>query len=589
MFETDRLTNAVGAIRAASSRIETTFVQVGKTLEASIDILTRLIASFETLLVVLNGDKLDQAFQALSRVSVQVAALGDTLSDGSGSFDGLQHLGDAIAQRIVRMNDSVRSAGSLAINAKIAAAHIRVPGVDFVSFAQEIGRTLSVTRASLNSFGLEMQTVRTHVAAARASQLAFETRQDEAFRSIPARLTATVGSIAMQHKRAAQASASVRQRSDLIRQQVSSAITALQSADITRQRLEHADYALGLLAETHRPLDTSRALDATRAPEVAGDAGVGDGEQLSLTSSTCRLQSAQLADAARVFDHETRQIIASLQSFAAEARALRNLGSSAYGTLEHGRSSFTVQLEGQVGEALGLCESFGTARTGAGQAMASVADATVNLCAHLGAVQSLEDDIHIMGLNTTFKCARVGREGLALGLIAQELRNYGNAFATETKALMADVEGVSKITGSMIGSNDAATSPLIAEAMQAMRDSLVTLQQVGQTLGDALAELDCDSQSVVALLEQTVANLGAHDEIGHSLREAAGLLAAMAPPGDLSPGDLSPSTERLLALMEAGYTMASERVIHDRVLGRTSRTAPAPATAVLPELEDLLF
>jgi hypothetical protein len=593
MLGADTLTNAVGAIRSASSLTETTFVQVGKTLEASIEILTRLTASFETLLLVLKGDKLDQAFQALSLVAVQVSALGNTLSEGSAGFVRLQHVADAIAQRIARMNESVRTAGSLAINSKIAAADIRVPGVDFVGFAQEIGLTLSVTRTSLKNFGVELQAVRTHVAAAHASQVAFETHEDEAFRSIPARLTATVGSLALQHKRAAQASLSVRQRSDLVRRQISSAISALQAADITRQRLEHADYALGLLAETHEPLAT------TRSHEVAGDAGPGEHkqreheqrerEQRALTTTTCRLQSAQLADAAQVFDRETRQIIASLKSFAAEARALRSLGSSAYGTLDHGRSSFIVQLEGQVGEALVLCESFGTARARAVQAMTSVADATVNLCGHLKDVQSLEADIHIMGLNTTFKCARVGREGLALGLIAQELRAYGNAFATEANALLGDVESVSKITGSLIGTNDTDTTPLIAGAMQAMRDSLVTLQQVGQTLGDALAELDSDSQSVVSLLEQTVAHLGTHDDIGQSLREAAALLAAMSPPGELPLADLTPSNERLLALMEAGYTMANERVIHDRVLGRTSKTAPAAATAPQPELEDMLF
>jgi hypothetical protein len=580
MLEADRLTTAVGTIRSASSLIEATFVQVGKTLETSTDILTRLTASFETLLVVLTGDKLGQALQALSRVAGRVSALGQTAAEGSAAFDHLRLETDAIARRIAQMNNAVRTAGSLAINAKIAAADIRAPGVDFASFAQEIGRTLNVTRMSLNTFGAELRTVRTHVAAAHAGQVDFEKRRGEASRSIPDRLTATVGAIAQQHKRAAQASAAVQQRSDHVLRQISRAVTALQTADITRQRLEHADYALGLLAEA--PI-------ATQPHQAVGDTDPGGSKQSALTITACRLQSAQLSDAALAFEHEVRQIVTSLTSLAAEAQALRSLGSAAYGTLDRGRSSFIVQLEGEVGEALVLFEGFGAAQTDAGQTMTSVAEATASLCGHLKIVQSIEADIRIMGLNTTFKCARVGQEGRALGLIAQELRTYGNAFAKEAAALMGEVESVAKITGLLSGANVADTTSLMAEAIQAMRDSLATLQQVGQTLGDALADLDRDSASVVALLEQTVANLGAHDEIGQSLREAAGLLATMSPSGDLPLADLTPHCEQLLALMEAGYTMANERVVHDRVLGRARKSAPSMATARQPELEDMLF
>jgi hypothetical protein len=217
--------------------------------------------------------------------------------------------------------------------------------------------------------------------------------------------------------------------------------------------------------------------------------------------------------------------------------------------------------------------------------MASVRDAAEILCDHLTTVQSLEADIRIMGLNTTLKCARVGPEGRALGLIAQELRAYGNEFAKEAGALMGEVESPSQITGSMVA-READAAPLIAAVMQAMNDALLNLRQVGQTLDDTLSALDRDSDRVVILLEQTVGSIGEHDAIGRTMREAANSLREMSLAGDLPLADLTPRAEQMLDLMARGYTMANERVIHDRILGRSSRAVPVVAES---EMEDMLF
>ena len=57
MLETDNFIAAGNAIRAASALTETTFLRVGKTLEASIEILARLTESFDTLLAELKSEK----------------------------------------------------------------------------------------------------------------------------------------------------------------------------------------------------------------------------------------------------------------------------------------------------------------------------------------------------------------------------------------------------------------------------------------------------------------------------------------------------------------------------------------------------
>ena len=576
MSQPGDFTNAAGAIRSASALTEVTFLRAGQTLEASSGILADLTSRFAAVLEELEGEKPGQAVQALLGMAARVTDLGQNRSQENARFEQMRCLTESIGGRIGQMKVSLKDVDSLAVNSKIAAAGIRAPGTDFTTFADEIGRTLSLTRTALDQFGAELHIVRQHVALAQTEQQTFDRHQQKAASSITERLSATVKSITLQHERAARASLEVRMGSGRVHQRVCDAILALQIGDITRQRLEHADATLGVIVGTgpHQAA-TNPVLDTD--------------EQTVFVTVAHRLQSAQLVDAARNFDREVRQVTQSLNSLATEARALRSLGDTAYGAADRSGGSFIAQLEGQIGEALALFESFETARAEVASATATVSDATAGLCGHLRTVQSLEADIRIMGLNTTFKCARIGQEGLALSIIAQELRSYANGFAKEAGTLMQEVETVARISGLMASGIAGEQDAVTAEGTRAMRDSLTTLRQLGQMLDRAMRELKLDSDRVVTLLVETVSNLAVQAEIGQVLRDAAGHLAALVQFGVVKFAELPPSVVQRLEVIERGYTMASERAVHDRVLGRPARAEPVAETAPGSAMEDFLF
>jgi hypothetical protein len=560
--------NPAGAIRSASALTEVTFLRAGQTLEASSGILAELTSRFATVLEELEGEKPGQALQALLGISARVTSLGQNRLQENAKFARIRSLTEAIGGRIAQLKVSLKHVDSLAVNAKIAAADIRVPGTDFIRFADEIGRTLKQARTTLDQFDNELRIVRQHVAVAQTGQQTFDLRQQEAANSITERLSATVQSIAQQHERAARAGLEVRLGSARVRQRICDAILALQIGDITRQRLEHTDAVLEELSGT-------RALDA---------------DTQRLYARLARgLQSAQLVDAAGDFDQDVRQVIGSLNSLAAEARGLRTLGDDAYGAVGRIGSSFIAQLEGQISEALGLFESFETAQAEVANVTATVSDATAGLSAHLRTVQWLEADIRIMGLNTTFKCARIGREGLALSVIAQELRDFANGFAKEAGALMQEVETVAGISNMLTGATDEDQGAITSEGTRGMRDALVTLRQMGQMLDRAIKELEVDSDRVVTLLVETVSNLAVQGEIGQVLRDAAEQLAESSPVGGVDFAELPAPIVQRLALIERAYTMSNERSVHDRFLGRPVSAEPVAETASGSAMEDFLF
>ncbi len=366
------------------------------------------------------------------------------------------------------------------------------------------------------------------------------------------------------------------ERGQSIRQRVGNAIVALQIGDATHQRLEHVGLGLRLL------LVETGTVASGESDSVRDDAVV---------PSICPVLSAQLSDAAEELDRDMRRVGTALDSLVEDARSLRELGILTYGSSGQSDVAFIRELEDQVRQASAILERFGATREETSQVFGSVSDATASLAQHLATVRSLEADIRIMGLNATLKCARVGSEGRALGVVAQELRAYANLFATEADALMGEVRGIASASGSLT-QKDRELDPIagIAETMVA---ALSVFREVGAGLERTLRELDSDGGQVVHLLEEGLASLRAREEICAALgRATEGFADLMRSHRGGQRGGcarLSDGAERIAAATEHSYTMERERLVHHRFFGATkprSLSGSRPATA---SLDDALF
>ncbi|TWB28310.1 chemotaxis protein [Nitrospirillum bahiense] len=563
------------AIRAASISTDTRFLDIGRRLETSADILTALTRTFDTLSDEMKGDGLRLATQDLSQVARFVSAL--TPGGEAGAFRTLTALVTAIAGRLARMDKSIKGVGMLATNAKIAAAVIGDTSAEFMNFATEIRRTLGLAQASLDQFAAELAGVGRHLQAAAADQSALDARQATAIRTVPQRLAHSIGTVVDRGGRAGAIAATVGQRAQDIAKRIGLAVMALQVGDITRQRMEHVDYALGLVAEMVAQAGPLQP-DAAAADDVATTAGF-----------CCRLQAAQLDDTADELAQEIGQILTSLRDLARDARDILNLGHDAFGASGSQRGTFVGELEGEVAEVDALLQGYGAARRQADEVAASVSEATTRLARQIGTMRALEADIRIMGLNTSLRCGRLGAIGRPLSIIAQELRLYANEIAVEANGVMGELDQIAAIAASLSGQARDTGAADTAAMADVMTRSIARLGTAGQNLAAALQTLERDGETVVDLLQETVDRAAAHGEMGQVLRQAAADLALLAPGPHL--GDVPARAEPLVALMARSYTMARERQVLDRYApGKNQAPAAVPGpAATADDLEDIFF
>jgi hypothetical protein len=581
------LDTATTLLKSFSASIETKFLTIGTKLGRVVELLEKIIADFDSLAIELHGDLLSSATQDLTNAATQVGGLGQALTLQRSINDRLNQSIPRVDADLSRIHQTVDTVGILAMNGKIAAASIGASGdgfssEDFLVFAREIDRLVTLARSSLGDFRKDLAQLQQELYLENESQKEFEQNQNEALRNIPKWLSESVASAASHGQQAAATSLTVKERSDHVRRQLGSAIMSLQIGDITRQRIEHVEHALeavGALIDGR-----GKHSDQIWWQSLSTD------QQENGAAEIYRLQAAQLEQTADDFDSEAREIIAALKGMALDAREILRLSGEAFGAADHLATSPLGALEENVDRALGLLRRFKSAQ-GAADAMAvSVRDAVNRSTRHLDTVKSLEIDLRLLGLNMTFRCDRLGVAGRALNVVAQELRGCADQTTEDADAVMKGLDQVTTIAGEFSARTGVSRDNDLDSVEKIMTRSVDVFRTAGQSIADTLSRLRRDGEEVATVLQRTAEGITFREEIAAQLRQLSAQFSVAAKSIGLR--SIDPSfKQRILSLIDGRYTMASERAIHARIAASHAAASAegAPSTAPSDSLEDILF
>lgn len=561
MTSSPGLTAIARDLRQAHAPLEADFSTAGRHLERAAGALGGLGRCFEALEDQLRGPPLQGAVAQLERAAGQVRGIDAVLR---AERQGLERMGTqlgAIRGALGRLDGTVRAVGMLTVSAKVCASGLGETREDFSAFTSEIARLFDLSRRSLEGFQQAVVRLQDEVRGGLARQDGFARTQAESLQGIPGWLAESVGAVDRRLRAGAEASAEVRARSAGIARQVTDSVMALQIADTTRQRVEHVEEAV-------------LALAAQAPPAAAADAAL-------VRAHVCHLQAALLRNAAQEHAAQGERADAALRAMAADARAICQLGTEAYGGGER-RGSLLGPLEASVRQALALLRDFRTAQAEVDAMSRGIAGAVAELVSHIATVRGLETDLRLMSLNMTLKSGRLHDAGRTLHTIARELRSC----ADQTTQIVAQItEELTSVTA--LAQDRASRGRSEEEAALDQLDALIggameRMEETGRQIGLALVTLEEEGGAAATALAAAAGALGATDLPG-TLRGSALRLLEQA--GGPAPDEAT--LARIRPLLPAGpsYTMASERQVQAGLTGG----AAAPAAVGCDELEDILF
>jgi hypothetical protein len=530
---------AAHQLDSVAALAEQRFLAAGENLEEAVGILDRLAQCFAGYIAELAGTALDRMYRDLAAAAGHVASLAETHNANARALDELDEIVAAARHRVLALEPITREVEMLSLSARVVAGGMGEAAADFAAFAGAIRGAAQRARSSLSEACDALTGADRELTAARAEASAFACRHGDVMAAIPVRLAGNLRSLTAQQQLASDAAAVAQRQSEEVRHHVAEQIAALQLGDITRQRVEHVQAAMQLSKTPQRQVGA--------------------------------LLSAQLSDTADQLSREGERIEAGLRQLAQAARAIGGLGNQVHG--ESSAGGFIAALEADVRQTAVLFDELSAGDAKTDKCMARVLEAAAALMSRLAMVQSVQEDIRIMGLNATLKCGRLGNLGRPLAAVAQELRLCSGRFGAHASSVLQDVDRLRSIA---TGLCDPSRRNKHAEVRQAADNLLVPLRQLSElqrTLSMTLSELESDADRVGRLVETAVSQFATRHALASTIRAASAEFSSWT--NDSACADV---LDRIATI----YTMAREREVH-------ARFAPLPQEAVSTELSDVLF
>lgn len=561
---------------------EPAFLALGEALASASAKLTAGGGVFRELSGMLDREDGAQAERALATAREDILRISAETRRIASSITQLDQNMGAVGRPLVSLAKIIGEVGALAINAKVQAAQVHASGIDFTVFTKDIDRLRSLADEAVKRASERLTTLGAAMHDARRTSDAFNKGDAAELEAIGIRLKGRLVELGQRREQARRSIGDFEARAGTIAARVSRCIGALQVNDLTSQRVGHVRTALDLLCAMDGTAVTAdaelhwlREMDAERKRQ--------------LKSVVCGLQAQQLERAAADFSAAVGELKANLAALAAEAHAIMTEARRLFGG-EGGDATLIQAVSSDVERAAGLLDKYCQADEYIRERIGLVSQGFAAMVDDLRTIHSIDADMRVMGLNATFKCTRLGAAGMALGVVAQELRACSRRTEETSKAISTAIDSTAEAAAAL-----AATSAREYAAAATLAKNIATsaalLGRFNDTTGNALRSMEEACGTVARLLEGTGPALerqletGAAD-IARRLRAAG----AAAWDGAVDPASIRDDIHRMLG---QHYTMASERHIHELFADQGEPRAVSPAqgtdAAQKGDVDDFFF
>jgi len=568
-------------LEAARRVIEAKFLGAGEVLSQALEGIGALIAALDDLTGALDETAIAATVGELKDAADKLSALPDDHRARRTVVSDLDRGRAELAPCIADMRQHLAYMRAFTMIIKITAGGIAEADAEFGVFAQEISSRIESGRAELDSLHQELDGLKTPIATVARLGEAMAARCDDLIPLVPNELMSSAQVIGQHHTQIAAAANAASELARNIRKQVGRILAALQIGDITRQRIEHVQSGLTLIAQAFDPLPSDQRHRAGALVQT--------------------LLAAQLGDTMQDYDREVGKIVMSMEGLAADARSLLKLRDLASGQGADATTGVLQTLKTRLAEAQGFVDEIEATELDVLRTGQATGDAARILASRLAAIQTMKSDVQYMALNTTLKSCRIGEAGRPLATIAVELRAHAGYLEKTADKGLATLNTLIADAAQLIH-EDATIGEGRLPQGSAARAANEALGAAAHRIGRASDQSDRDllrlaerGEAVLALLNRPTGRT-LQEDIGQALDGVAAELVELAQDAQACDADIQEPVSTLLNRLYSGYTMVQERSVQDAFVkawnigASMSASCETVAAPIVEEsLDDVLF
>ncbi len=490
--------------------------------------------------------------------------------DSLGDIDGVARIVSQLSEIVSAFSRIVKHLTMLGIATRIESARLGGDGRGFSTLADDVEKLANLIVSHCSGIAAQVEALRGHVASARDRTISIIKAQGECGNVITEELGANIAGLGAMTAASAALSLDLSRNAEAIAADIGAAVRSLQSHDIVRQQIEHAEHALTEMTGVLREEGEDDQADPLDLLAFAGD--------------VLTLQVSQLDSADRHFVEAAVMLRESLGSLATR---IRGIGGAIAGLTGGERGTADTPLA-RLGAGISTVKArlgdFASQGESLGAIMDSVAETISGMGGSIEAIEEVGVEIELIAINASIKAAHTGDAGAALGVLALAIQHLSVDARRQTDAVARILRDISEASGAL--QENARRYNDQSEAWRVVGELDTVLAETSGTAArchELFSTLKAASSSLGTRAGEVARSIGFDRDIGSRLHEIRRILDTQARAiRVLVPEGGKGRSPRLRALFDR-YTMEAERAVHEAAFGTPPASAASSRQAEVPE------
>jgi methyl-accepting chemotaxis protein len=284
----------------------------------------------------------------------------------------------------------------------------------------------------------------------------------------------------------------------------------------------------------------------------------------------CEIQAAQLRHAEADLTAAMLRLDTHLREIAADSvgmsREIRKLAGNANGE----NRSFLSELEEELSSLLGAMSDYLELNREYAASMAHVQATVGDMSLFIKDIDLIGIEMRMIALNACIHAARIGEEGVVLGVLAEAIHQLSVDTARQIQAISRSLTAMTAAAGSLSTDTDhrlLQQGQIRREEMtDHVRSLLSPLRLMDEEISLLLNRIDDSGSGLSREIEQTLRGITVQQRLGDGIGEvASGLERLILEMRDRVPEAEQELQRRNLAASAERYTMEQERAVHQAV------------------------
>ncbi|HEY3309889.1 MAG TPA: hypothetical protein VGJ93_15665 [Desulfuromonadaceae bacterium] len=570
---------SLAILRELAGTTEDEFLQIGSQLQGFYLRSSELTSMASRLVDAVSGERVqclvERLRQMIADMEAYLATARAQSDDSCQTLERILNLLDQVSEPLEGFQKMYKTLRMLSTSTKIESSRLGEQGAGFLTLAMDVEKLSHLVNEKSGNILKQRQILVTMIADNLKIVRSSKTIQDANIGGILTRTIKSLEELVAVNEHCTDFGRLIASISGEVSSNISEVVSSLQSHDITRQQVEHIVEAMEQLTADFEAVGNAD-LDVERQRRLIIEAG-----------DVCELQSAQLRHASSALYIEVCSIVDNLRDVARQQSVMAtetltiagvtdSTGNSFVDGMNRGLSAMTAVLVGCAKDDQEMSTT-----------MKKVAGTIGDIAGFVTDIEEIGSEIDLIALNSQIKAAHTGREGAALGVLAEAIKRLSLEAVIQTAAVSQTLSSVKEVTEHLFKDTDADNNQLLSQISTMEIELTEILSTLGIMNSDLCALLTGLNQKVTSLtydVERTTGGIDVHEQTKRVAEEVINVLDRIV----LHARELEPASTEFkenLRHMEDRYTMESERHIHEAIARKRGGLLD-PASLIANEAEE---